>query len=466
MHTDRTLRVNTKDGTTAPELRLHTAYLVVLDGPAAGRRYPVNGRVLRLGSEGANDIVLTDTSVSRNHAIVEDLEEGFRLRDLGSTNGTWVNGIRAQEVFLAPGVTVKLGNARVRFEVEQTSIGSQAWARDIYHGMVGRSLVMRHLFGFLNRVASTELSVLLLGETGTGKEEAARALHAASPRSAGPFVVFDGATTETNLMGATLFGQKEGAFTGATKARLGSFQAANGGTLFIDEVGDIPVDLQPKLLRALERREVQPLGADTVIKVDVRVVAATHRNLDQMVNEGTFREDLYYRLSGVVLELPPLRERREDIPPLAERFLDAIGGDKALGSSALEVLNGSEWPGNVRQLRNVLQRAASLCPGAVIEAEHMMTGAVRFTPKGAVPRASTSIPVMPRSEIPATAAPLAPETPADKPLSLDEREKHAILEVLGTTDWNMTLAAEILGITRQTLRRKLIQFGIQKPDGK
>lgn len=445
---DRTLRFATPGA--APRLQLKIADVVVVEGPGKGGRCRVNGRVLRIGSDPGNDLVLPDPGVSRHHATVEDLETGIKYRDENSTNGSWLDGVRVQEVFLASGVKLKLGQSVVRLEIHQEAVGERSWEENQFHGMIGRSAVMRHLFTFLDRIAPSELTVMLLGETGTGKEQVARAIHSASGRADKPFVVFDGASIEPNLVGATLFGHKAGAFTGATSPRQGAFLAADSGTLFIDEVGEIPLEHQPRLLRALERQEVQSLGSDTTTRVDVRVVSATHRNLEEMVTKGTFRQDLFYRLSGVVMEVPPLRNRGEDVALLAQSFLASTKGKRKLGASALRALEAHNWPGNVRELKNLVQRAATLCPDEVIGSEHLMTGTVQFTPGGAVTVDQQKLAAQGGGE-------------PGRVLTLEEREKAAILEVLESTSWNMTLSAELLGTTRQTLRRKLDQYKIEKP---
>jgi len=241
--------------------------------------------------------------------------------------------------------------------------------------LYGDSTPMREVFGLLARVAPTDLGVVLLGETGTGKELAARALHAEGERAGAPFVVLDCGAIQPNLIESELFGHERAAFTGADRPRKGAFEVADGGTIFLDEIGELPLELQPKLLRVLERREVQRLGASRPEAIDVRLVAATHRNLAQMVTAGTFREDLYFRLAEMEIRLPPLRDRKEDIPLLARRMLaelaEAGGPTVPLSDAALQTLKRRDWPGNVRQLRNVLRRAAVMATGETIEPEDL-----------------------------------------------------------------------------------------------
>ncbi len=358
-------------GRTAPtRVRM---YRLTRVGPA-GRRddgappLEVTQTLLRIGAHAQNDLVLDAEGVSRIHCEIAADEHGFRLRDLGSTNGTHVDGMRAQDVYLRPGARLTIGRAELLFEPLAAEATVPLAEGDRFGPLVGRSAMMRELFHVLGRVAPTETTVLIQGESGTGKELVAEALHGASPRKGGPFVVFDCSAVSGALLESELFGHEKGAFTGAQGAREGCLEAADGGTLFLDEIGELPLELQPKLLRAVERRELRRVGGTTTRKVDVRIVAATNRDLAAEVNRGTFRDDLYYRLAVVRVRAPALRERAEDIPLLVEHFLRTILRDEgdvreALASLAPEAwrrLAEQPWRGNVRELRNLVERKLAL----------------------------------------------------------------------------------------------------------
>jgi DNA-binding NtrC family response regulator len=327
------------------------------------------------------------------------------VRDLGSTNGTAVDGVFIVEAYVVPGSRIRVGESEILFEGHESYLDVTESPRAAFGELLGESAVMRAVFGILERVAPTSLSLLLTGETGTGKDLAARAIHEASGRRDGPFVVVDCGALSRTLVESQLFGHERGAFTGADKTRKGAFERAHGGTVFLDEIGELPLDLQPKLLRVLERQEVEPLGASEPIDIDVRVVAATHRNLPDMVQRGAFRDDLFFRLAEVVIELPPLRDRREDIGMLAAQLLGRAEAARAtkVGDDATAWLSQRDWPGNVRELRNVIRRAAVLAPGAVLERATLET-LERMSPRsGSVPpppRASTGEEVPLHDELP------------------------------------------------------------------
>jgi two-component system response regulator GlrR len=312
-----------------------------------------------VGSSPECDLVLSDPRVSRRHCDVALTSRGVTVRDLGSKNGTLLGDLSIVEVWLPLGRKVTVGGSTlaVRMVGAPSILPLSASAR--FGSALGGSLPMRVLFARLERAAATAETILLLGESGTGKELLARGIHDGSPRRAGPFVVFDCAAVAPNLVEAELFGFMKGAFTGAHQARAGLLEQANGGTLFIDELGELPLELQPKLLRALEAREVRRLGGTAYVPFDARVVAATHRDLGSRVASGAFREDLYYRLAVVEAIVPPLRERRDDIPLLVERFLAAQSPPRTLAElppNALDMLKAHHWPGNVRELRNTVAR--------------------------------------------------------------------------------------------------------------
>ncbi len=327
----------------------------VVGGPDAGKKLLLTGRSI-LGTAAGVDLPLGDPTVSRHHLELDPRPEGVRIRDLESRNGTSCGGLKISEVLHEKlgDVFLKVGNTELRLRASEDELGVGEPATG-FGSLVGESPSMRKLFGLLARVAPSEATVLVLGETGTGKEGIARSLHEASSRSAGPYVVVDCGTLSESLAESELFGHVKGAFTGAVADRSGAFADANGGTIFLDEIGDLPLELQPKLLRVLESGTIRRVGESQHRRIDVRVIAATHRDLDEAVKAGSFRRDLYYRLAVVPIRVPPLRERPEDLAPLTAHFLRAQGaGEFTLPPSLLAQLEGYAWPGNVRELRNVV----------------------------------------------------------------------------------------------------------------
>jgi two-component system NtrC family response regulator len=311
--------------------------------------------------------------------------------------------------------------------------------------LVGMSESMREVFALVRKVAASEATVLIGGESGTGKELVARAIHSGSERRSGPFVAVNCAAIPRDLLESELFGHARGAFTGAVKERKGKFEQAEGGTLFLDEVGELPLDLQPKLLRALQEREIEPVGG-APRRIDVRLVAATNRDLEAALGEGSFREDLYYRLAVIPLHLPPLRERRDDIPLLVRHFLDKHGKMPPVvcSEAALEALAGYGWPGNVRELENAVERMLILRRGESIELDDL-------PPKIRRPRPSVSVSADGVLNLPAEGYPL------------EDLEKEAVLEALRRNDWNQTRAAAFLRIPRHTLLYRMEKYAIRKP---
>jgi transcriptional regulator with GAF, ATPase, and Fis domain len=350
------------------------AFVVVVSGAARGTSVKLPGGMgaaLRIGTAPDNDIVLPDDTVSRHHVAIRRAPGGILVEDLNSTNGVRISGARVKEAIVEPGTVLRVGEVELAIRLEPRGAEVPPSEHDYFGIAIGRSLSMRRIFGLLERIAKTQATILLTGETGTGKDVLARSIHAASPRSKEPFEVVDcGAVTHT-LIESELFGHERGAFTGAIASRAGAFERAAGGTLFLDEVGELPLDLQPKLLRVLEAREFRRVGGQKVMNADVRIVAATRRDLPREVERGKFREDLYFRLAVVPIEVPPLRTRLEDVPLLAERILQSspsgIGDDgkvMRIPSETISALKTHDWPGNVRELRNVLERAAYLARSA------------------------------------------------------------------------------------------------------
>jgi DNA-binding NtrC family response regulator len=348
---------------SAPLRPTRTFVVHVVSGPDAGKSFPVDvsrgGRSL-LGQSPACTVRLDDPMVSRRHAAFDFVSGALRLSDLGSTNGTFVNGIRAFDVALAGGETIHVGGSVLRLEAGEEKVETTS-EQTRFGRFVGASQEIRRLYPTMERIAASDIPVVIEGETGTGKEVLAESLHETGSRASGPFVVFDCTTVAANLMEATLFGHERGAFTGALTSAPGLFEQADGGTLFIDEIGDLDVALQAKLLRAIERAEVRRIGGRQWIRVNVRVIAATRRDLDREVVAGRFRDDLFFRLAVARVELPPLRNRRKDIALLAAYFWEQLGGEPAaLTGDLLDRLQDYDWPGNVRELRNAVARKIAL----------------------------------------------------------------------------------------------------------
>ncbi len=347
----------------AARKHIGTSQLRVLDGPERGLEIELPQAGVVIGTDKACDVVLTDAFVSRRHCSVAPGPTGFSITDLGSRNGTVIDGVAIGKVVAPPGVALRIGKTLIQLMPADEVVDIPPSQHDHFGALYGTSIAMRQVFAILERASRSNAPVLFLGESGTGKELMARGVHDASPRAKGPFVVFDcGASTET-LIESDLFGHTKGAFTGAASERVGAFAAAHGGTLFLDEIGDLPVGLQPKLLRMLEAGEVVPLGGRKAEKYDVRVVAATHRDVFGEVARGGFRGDLYYRLAVVEVHVPPLRQRSGDLKKLIEMFLARAGAPQLaseVGGAALERLERYHWPGNVRELRNVITRAVAL----------------------------------------------------------------------------------------------------------
>jgi DNA-binding NtrC family response regulator len=421
-------------------IRVTRGVLVVQDGPDAGRTVALETGSLTIGSSRACDLVIREATVSKKHAELIVTGGRFMVRDLGSTNGTRLNGTDVREAFLKPGDVVELGRSRVRFTPRQEEVRVLPSARDQFGPVHGASLAMRQLFGILERVAPTDATLLIQGETGTGKDLVARAIHDASPRAARPLVVLDCSAISPDLVASELFGHTEGAFTGASRRREGAFEEASGGTIFLDEIGELPLDVQPKLLRVLENREVRPLGSNRTVAVDVRIVAATHRDLARMVDAGRFREDLYFRLAVVRVDLPPLRQRTEDLPGLTAALLAGMKsrfGPPEIGPEALSILASQSWPGNVRELRNVLERTIALASGPRIEAADLML-------TSGAGRAATG----PAFDV--------------EGRTLEEIEKEVIRRTMARAHGSQKEMARLLGIHPNTLREKLRRYGLKE----
>jgi transcriptional regulator with PAS, ATPase and Fis domain len=348
--------------------RLVQATVTVIAGPDLGLAFPLTEKPVRLGKGRECEIVLTDRAVSGRHLELRLDGSSVRLKDLGSTNGTYVGEARVIESIVPAGSVVTVGRTRLHLRSEEDAATLLTPStQDHFGALYGDSVPMRQVFAVLERASTRDVSVLLDGETGTGKELAARAVHSHSHRSSGPLVVLDCSAVAPELIESQLFGHRRGSFTGAMQDRPGVFESARGGTVFLDELDSLPLDLQPKLLRVIESREVVRLGDFEPRTIDVRLVAACGRSPEEAVARGELRKDLYFRLAVVRVTLPALRDRMEDIPLLVTRLLKTIGNNQVVveEGTSLERLRRHPWMGNVRELRNVLQRGLLLAsPGA------------------------------------------------------------------------------------------------------
>jgi two-component system, NtrC family, response regulator HydG len=358
----------------APSLAPSATYrLTAIEGPDRGAALTLDGkepfRVL-VGHSPVCELKLTDRQVSRRHAMVELVDRRLRIGDIGSMNGTSVNGVAIVEAFLKDGDHVRLGETTLAVELLAAATSVSIPPTMSFGRLLGSSPEVRRLFPLCERLAASLVPVVIEGETGTGKEVLAEALHEMGPRAAGPFVVFDCTAVPANLVESDLFGHERGAFTGAVGARKGVFEQADGGTLLIDEIGDLDLALQPKLLRAIERSEFRRVGGDRSIRSDVRLLCATRRDLDREVSAGRFRDDLFHRLAVTRIELPPLRKRRGDVTVLAEHFCAELGGRRTdLPGALLRRWSEQAWPGNVRELRNAVARHLALRELAPVDGE-------------------------------------------------------------------------------------------------
>jgi two-component system, NtrC family, response regulator AtoC len=427
-----------------------------------------------IGRGEASVVRIDDPSVSRNHAI---LRVGAKLviQDLGSANGTMVRGkagagslgetlnvrqLLQREADLAVGDSILFGTTSVVVRHKPTIDLPDLAGRP---GVIVRDPAMRIIYEQAARAARTQINVLILGETGVGKEVLAHAIHAHSTRAKGPFLGINCATLSESLQESELFGFEKGAFTGALQARAGLFESAEGGTVLLDEVGELAPTTQAKLLRVLEERTVTRLGSNRPRAVDVRIVAATNRDVEAESEMGRFRSDLFFRLNGISLLIPALRERVDEIEPFARMFLGAACREVerteplALSAAALDVLRRHRWPGNVRELRNAIGRAAALCPGDTILPEHLPPALLRAVEA----RTETA-----RGGLVSAPAPMPPDATsgvAGLSREITDLERTRILDALERSGGNQTRAARALGISRGTLIARLNEFGVPRP---
>lgn len=419
--------------------------LEVLRGPDAGAHALALEGHLSIGTADGVTLKLTDPTVSRFHAELVATEHGLILRDLGSTNGTHVAGLEVGEVVLRKDAEFKVGKTKIRLRLAGAHDEVRASSGHAFGAMMGASPQMRKVYTVLERVAPTTAAVLITGESGTGKELAARAVHDASPRRDGPFEVVDCGGLPPTLIESELFGHEKGAFTNATTRRTGAFERADGGTLFLDELGELPIELQPKLLRVLAEGEIRRLGGSGVTRVDVRVVAATNRDLRREVNAGTFRADLFFRLAVIQVHLPPLRERLDDLALLVPHLLERIGRERGVDAhiepddALMARLARHRWPGNVRELRNHLESSVILrmVPELPV-AEDVSDDDASFTSL---------------QDLPLRMA---------KQKLVERFERQYVERLLEVTEGNVAEAARRAGVDRGTLFRTIRRHGIEK----
>jgi transcriptional regulator with GAF, ATPase, and Fis domain len=396
------------------------------------------------------DIVINDPSVSRQHARLR-LGDPMTIEDLGSRNGTRARGVLLEggaRANVDVGTVIELGNATLLLERARAREAARPSSPPRGHGAM-----MKRLYALIDIVAPTPLPVLVLGETGVGKEVFAEAIHATSQRSTKPLLKLNCAALPDSVLEGELFGYEKGAFTGATQSRAGLFEAANGGTVFLDEVGDLPLATQAKLLRVLENGEVLRLGSREATKVDVRFISATNHDLRYLVATGAFRADLFFRLNGMSITVPPLRKRLEDIRPLATLFLRAAAerADRhapRLRPDAIDALQEYAWPGNVRELKTVLERAAVFCTKNELGREELEVAAPEI--------------FQPIESVRPAAVPVQPPTASLRD-HVHASEKERIVEALAKAHGNQTRAAELLGVSRRTLINKIEAHGIGRP---
>ncbi|MDB4957459.1 MAG: Formate hydrogenlyase transcriptional activator [Myxococcales bacterium] len=461
-----------------PTLHLRRCILQAADDPS--QEWTFEKEEIRIGSMEDNDIVLNDDTVSRYHCKIIQDDTGYVLIDNRSTNGTFINKVRVREAFLKPGSALAVGQSQLKFNAREEEVQITPSRSDHCGQLIGGNAKMREIYSIIEKIAPTATTVVIDGETGTGKEVVAQSIHSLSPRAKHELVVFDCGAVPPNLIESELFGHEKGSFTGAMMTRTGLFEQADGGTLFLDELGELPIDLQPKLLRALEQREVRRVGATKPQKVDVRIIAATNRNLEDEVKAGRFRQDLFYRLSVVRLHLPSLHDRADDIPLLVQHFLEtghynrkpAAPKVSGIARDAMQALQHYPWPGNVRELVNVIERAVSFCDHELIELsdlpDYVRTAKAAPVKDHATPkvRAQTAPVVSMDPSAPAPSPP--PELTAEGVTFKDAKERWVasferdyILQMLRRHGGNISHAARDADIDRKYFRKLMKKYDIE-----
>jgi len=427
-------------------LHIREGVLRCVEGPNQGETWRFDHALLRIGRGALADLRLEDEALEPLHCELRRTKQGVLLRDLDTSAGTWVGDTPVREVYLAEDTRFRVGGSVLAFRTIDARWDVVASDQRAFGRLVGGSIAMREAYGVLERVAGLSMPVLIRGETGTGKELAARAVHERSGRS-GDLEIFDCGAAKAELIESALFGHERGAFTGAVDARSGAFERAHRGTLMLDEIGELPLELQPKLLRVLENREVKRLGGRSRQVVDVRIVAATNRDLAREVEEGRFRRDLYYRLCVVDLVLPPLRQRLEDLQLLSESILERVQGDAVrvtgLSPEVLEIFHAWRWPGNVRELHNVLSRAVPFCDEELVTLD-------------ALPQALREAPAVPPEELEEEGPPISsvPFKEAKQAL-IRAFERQYLRGLMAEHGGNLSSAARAAGVDRTTILRLL-----------
>ena len=424
-------------------LRVRRWTLRVLNGPQAGTCITLERGSLLVGSAGSNDLVLVDPCISRAHLELRLLERGLQVRDLDSSNGVFHQETRIRESILQGAAVLRMGATELVVEPADRVLEVPT-DLDQLGEMVGSSPSMRQLFGMVKQIAPSNVSVLIEGETGVGKEMVAAEIHRLSSRAGKPLVVVDCGALPAGLVESELFGHMRGAFTGALANREGAFEQADGGTIFLDEIGELPTDLQPKLLRVLDQGQVKRVGDNPVRHIDVRAIAATSRELNLAISSGSFRPDLFFRLAVVRLRVPPLRERPEDIKPLAQTILRKVTGrDIMVPDSTADELRRHSWPGNVRELRNVLSHSVALYPDKTI----------------------LQLPEVLGTEDAGGTAEMALEGDyrEAKRQAVDQFEVRYLTSLLTRHNWNVSGAAREAGVDRNYLHRLMKRHDIRRP---
>ncbi|HVH43804.1 MAG TPA: sigma 54-interacting transcriptional regulator [Labilithrix sp.] len=432
-------------------------------GRSTNRTYVHDGEICRVGSAASNDLVLEDPTISRFHCSIQREGGAWRIVDTGSTNGTRVDGVRILSAELEGQAVLAVGDSRLRVRADRGESASLPVV-SAFGSLLGTSAAMQRLFATLERVAASDIDALIHGESGTGKELVATEIVQRSARAQGPLIVVDCGSISPALVESELFGHVRGAFTGADRDREGAFEAADGGTVFLDEIGELPIELQPKLLRALEQREVRRVGTSRARRVDVRVIAATHRELEREVNRGRFRDDLFYRLAKVSVRVPPLRDRLEDLPLLIDTFLAAFGrrdGGRLFSPEVVEQMMQHDWPGNVRELRNYVERSIVL--------DDAPPPSMRTMRSGTMPvfrLAGDEKPSEPTSSPPAASSP-PPEIDRSIPFRLakeravEKFERAYIGPLLEECEGNMSKAARTARMDRMYLHQLAQKYGFR-----
>lgn len=435
-------------------------------GPAA-QEYLFDQNVISIGALDSNDIVLKDDTVSRHHCRIVQENDAYVVIDLDSTNGTHINDVRIREAYLSASQVITVGGTEIQFSSIDEHVPVEPSKAERLGDIVGRSLAMREIFDILEKIAPTSATVVIEGETGTGKEVVAHTIHQMSPRKDQPFIVFDCGAVPESLIESELFGHEKGSFTGAIMTRKGLFEMAEGGTIFLDELGELALDLQPKLLRVLEQREVRRVGSNKPIPIDVRVIAATNRSLEEAVRDGQFREDLFYRLSVVRLFLPALRERAEDIPLLTNHFLETMSCNydaqgkrllRGVTPEALKALSAYRWPGNVRELANIVERACSFAETDTIRIADLPDYVTDTSNSGGL---FAPLPADDWSNVPSKRELREEPFKQAKEKWISTFERDYLAELLDRHDGNISGAAREADIDRKYFRQLMTKHGLE-----